>query len=218
VVCASQQRQIIQAVTLYAADYGGLLPPCIAHCVPNNFWSVSEMLNYAAQNQTCQNDGGAVWRFLGGYLPNIRIFICPMLNDLPSNFASDYQAANTQYLHGSYFLLWNYRGCLASFDPPTRLTDRGNQLLLSDVLYYYNNWAWGTRWVSSHRQASGWFYWKRDERVFWAKDTPVASVPKGIRMNAGYMDGHVESWRSDDAKLVTFSYVPQMNIYFPPKF
>ena len=174
VICANNQRQIINGVNAYAADNGTLMPPRVAYTgrpsVLNRFQDAS--------SAEAGNKPSAVYRSLGPYLPVAKIFNCPI-----STYASqlvemggvqqEYQyfyehpqdslnpdAYTNENLNCSFQLLWNYE-----FSPDPSISDKvfigpGKEsdvkLLTSDAFFFSNsllsgyNPALNNRWVCTH--------------------------------------------------------------------
>ena len=216
IVCSSNQRQVVLAALLYAQDETKLPPSiCQNWCVDarGRFWAKPSWINYHA-GESCKNNGGAVWPFLGTRLPAPDIFICPLSPGKPFAMDEDYEEADTTYLHGSYYLFWNYRGFENDGFFGPRLPDdvRGgldgkrslapsDRLLLCDRLDF-NDPEGSNAWDAGHPFANAQRHRAQTISIY-TKDAapgeiPRESVPEMYR-NAAWLDGHVARFTSDQS-------------------
>ena len=81
-VCASNQHQCLVGVLGYAASNDGIMPPAImkttagmaAAGTPHSW---TNLINYHPGNPVADNSG-ALYTYLGDYLPDVHVFMCPM--------------------------------------------------------------------------------------------------------------------------------------------
>ena len=217
-VCKSNQHQLIIGLQTYAADNYGSFPP--SHLARGGgLYTWANHLNYHSQQPpTAANNGGSAYYYLGSYLPDVQLFICPN--------SAKYDKVKFQALYAKYDDpdTWNrYNG------------DRGSDI--SDCSSYSFFWGGytlpGWEFVGPKRDSSrytllaadlmGW--WSREGGVWWLAHKskgagpapefdPVFQIhvgtlwweygvlqdfPDEIIMNAAYSDGHVESYSSHDA-------------------
>ena len=168
-----------------------------------------------------------VGKYLGSYLPEVGVFNCtaaPIDSDAPWPPETSGRAAEGTYgefyrtgrfvpLHSTYMLLWSYQGYnrnisghmdpqSAHFEGPRTMAS-SNKLVVQDSLFYLTN---NTNilfdspqqtWYSSHRFRGG----GRTAPYFSLLD-PARDNKPSVRLNAGYLDGRVERFHSDDMNWV----------------
>ena len=167
VICASNQRQVVNSVLAYQTSNDSILPPAVAGVQKTPFtgkvttntddvlsWHRPVTLTYPVGAAAL--NGGYHGRYIGDYLPEVKFLNCPMspMKD-PQDIVSGtitYQEAyidGAAYIDGSFSLLWNYQGFAvprANYDrligPGSRDTKASN-LLIADVFYYTNGWKGG---------------------------------------------------------------------------
>lgn len=232
-VCASNQRQVITAAITYATEETEF-PPQITHNTVidrrGRFWAKPSWINYHADDPAQRVNGGAVWPYLGRLLPSPMIFICPLSPGAPKALNDDYQAANTKYLHASYYLMWNYGGFEIDgvFGPRNPSDQRAgldglqriaasNQLLTADRIEW--NDPDGFRWDTTHKFPGGQQH--REEtiskytfEVGSAITNPDRDVPD-IRNNGGFVDGHVEPFESKNSIGLRRRMPADARVYVP---
>jgi type II secretory pathway pseudopilin PulG len=221
--CLSNQHQIIVAVSSYASNSGvGRFPPCIARDDLTSYYAPPTYLNFRADlaDANARNDGGSLYAFLRPYLPRENIYQCPCSGSAPAIFQEEYEAGNTAYLSGSYFLWWGHRGFDTTFRPPVGL-DASDETLVTADLYMYDSSPGCNAWYSSHPLPGA----SLDRSVapgsghhvrFYLED-PSRTVPAGICFGAGYVDGHTESFESQDSQSITLVTEATSEIFLPEK-
>lgn len=168
-----------------------------------------------------------VGKYLGSYLPDVGVFNCtasPIESGTPwppdtsgrsaeGTYGEFYISGRFVPLHSTYMLLWNYQGYnrnisvhidpqSAHFEGPRTMAS-SNKLVVQDSLFYLTN---NTNilfdnpqqtWYSSHRFRGG----GRTAPYFSLLDPNRENKPS-VRLNAGYLDGRVERFHSDDTNWV----------------
>lgn len=197
---ATNQRQIVTAVTLYADTNGDHLPPAISFNETTQQWSHPTWLTYnLPPNKGAA--GGRVEPFIGTYLPDPQIFVCPFQPGLPTRFAEDYTNPNAEGLQAAYFLLWGYEGYKESngFIGKRRLSDVRRSDLFTSERLMWNDPGGQFNWIANHRFGAAAAF-VTAYRAIWHQrpvlDEPWPDIPTD--MYAGYADGHVERYSIDD--------------------
>ena len=222
--CASNQRQIIIAVSGYMTEWDDLLPMPVASsgispCRLNSYE------DFAANNQQVS----PAYSSLGEYLPSANIFNCPI-----SSFESDqvytssgiysyqnlYQKPNSvaDYdLNSSYQLLWSYGGYRNNNTPDTiskpfvsNGPGTGNNLLVCEAMFQSDRpdlgGAMELMWASPHRFGGSSRIAGDDTPYFYRKgtlgDIDTDGALRKVRLNAGYMDGRVSRYVAGDTYKV----------------
>ncbi len=149
-LCANNQHQTLTGLFAYASDHAGLYPPHPAER-PNGSFGVVNYLNYAQHDKSRSKHEGT-YHYLGGYLPRVDMFVCPLgpakdLAELQRQYV-DYKTKTPYYtLEGtqtSYNLYWGgytFQGGLVGameFNGPTGKGDKMQaNLLVSDSVFYW---------------------------------------------------------------------------------
>lgn len=168
-----------------------------------------------------------VGKYLGSYLSDVGVFNCtasPIESGTPwppdtsghpaeGTYGEFYRTGRFVPLHSTYMLLWGYQGYnrnvsghidpqSAHFEGPRTMAS-SNKLVVQDSLFYLTN---NTNilfdnpqqtWYSSHRFRGG----GRTAPYFSLLD-PNRNNKPSVWLNAGYLDGRVERFRSDDMNWV----------------
>lgn len=225
VICSNNQRQLVFGLASYATDNNDKLPPSPSFLgnSPGRYHRPFELNwnnnQFGYSTQPTHNFAG---RYLGTYLEDPEVFNCSLSRikaDSPwpppdSKFApagtyGDFYL-NGYYtsLHSTYMLLWSYQGynfkvsiavdtSQADFEGPERLSSK-NKLVVQDSLFYLTNntnlvWAATQQtWYSSHP-------FDEAERVnpYYRRLDPSMTEFPDVWLNAAYLDGHSEKFRSN---------------------
>jgi len=177
------------------------------------------------------NNGGSVHYYLGRYLPTVEVFMCPLGPpaddrkyqalyegyDDPEVIALYHQGNPDIQTTTSYNMFWGgYRLPGDDFHGPRTLADK-SKILVSDVINYWRDGIW---WLA-HRSRDAVRPPEQDEifsidvdAIWWRYASQDAPPGNKLRMNAGYTDGHVESYTMDE----TFGIESAGHVfYFPNK-
>lgn len=142
----------------------------------------------------------------------------PLNKPVAGKYGDFYLKGGYASLHSTYTLLWGYQGFnpkeSSSFKPTEsygdfagpKKVDKGNKLVIQDSLFHrlnHNNVLWyleSDSWLSSHRPDKS----EKGKPYFITKakgQNPMDWWPE-VKLNAGYMDGHVSSFNTKDGMLV----------------
>ena len=230
----SNQRQIVQAVTVYAVENNNRFPDSVATIGVVWHWNWSEPTlitgHAAARGPRLHRSMSA---YLGAYINDVSIMACP---NAPKKYKYLQEAWDAQDawdnletgpvedpVTGNYSFYWNYTGYLEGrtrlFKGPSTSAGalRESKLLVSDY-FGYDHWrsqkAYGSceRFrgadiTSETRTASS--YWSRGEdRVNLETIT--------VKLQAGFTDGHVEDYSA--ANVVPMKAIINVaeNTPYPP--
>jgi hypothetical protein len=153
--------------------------------------------------------------YLGDYIEDASILSCPSIPRQYRHLQAAWQSGEewdnpetsfaTDSLYGSYCLYWNYVGFLSDERPPFRgprgtLGGRGySKLLISDYFGYDHHRS--PRAYGSCEKLNGASVTPETETSpsFWSRldtDGMMRLDGLGLKLRAGYIDGHVESFRA----------------------
>lgn len=178
-------------------------------------------------NPAALNDPDAypyLGRFLGPYIPDSGVFNCPVTkftNDMaypPSDsgqiplgtYSDFYLNGTVAPLHCTYGLLWRYPSNKNmfgywEFQGPTKSSD-STKLVLMDAFFWSRpgqpnivfQWGQENRWWSTH------IFKEAEPGIpYYTVVATEAQYPE-VKLNAGYIDGHVSSFNTKDSKPVGY--------------
>ncbi len=229
-MCANNQRNVVHALSAYGAENNSKLPPpSSSHDIARGHYREPSLLNSYEfkMGGNVPPGAGFVGKFLSGYVPDVEVFNCTLAPiDADSPWPPETSPRPAKRIYGAFYfnggyaplpctrmLLWNYQGynhkesdavdtSLAHFEGPKGLAS-SNTLVIQDSFYYLatlGSWLWraprGT-WRLSHPFKGS----SRDMPLYNLID-PGKSVFPDVWLNAGYLDGHVEKFRSTETKHV----------------
>ncbi len=163
-----------------------------------------------------------MYPFLGKVLPNVDVFLCPFAPPPSVTIQAQYEDYTNLELipegtHGSYNYFWGgytftrkvpgpfpSYGSISGkeFDGPRNMAARGAKLLLCDVMSFWS----GDIWFLSHpgKEAVEWISYDPSYSNFvsanWVRRAWAGDIPLGLKMNAGFVDGHVEPYWSEQTE------------------
>ncbi len=211
-VCTSNQRQVVMMALMYADDNDGRYAPAVAYDTAVDNWSIPYWIVYHMDTA----GGRALIHYMGEYIQDPEIFFCPLVPGRPEDTRNRFLDADVRFLKGSYALLWNHRKYdgINDWQAPRRVTD-GTKLLTADMLYWvafgYDEMRFNHHNFNPDVQANS-----NDWESFWIIPGPSTMAVPATTLNAGYADGHVESFPSD--KTVTLSTDASSWIVIPDRF
>lgn len=238
VVCATQQRQILDGLHVYTSDNNGNLPPDIS--MNDNGTSVWwDFPNYLACHAPQPVGGSLGWQF-AKILPSVDIWFCPLSTLSPKTeivgrqgIVRSYQdiylepdVDNNTWVWMTYATLWRYGGCadmnltanLPSFRGPglqeadTVRSGRNSDLAIMDFVAFNNN---AGRWWSGHpfeRSVEGPIFHLGPQGD---TGSDITEEIGSIDYNAGYVDGHVERFKTEGTDPQGQYMGRNMTLYFP---
>jgi len=223
--CGSNMRQLVVGLITYAENNDSKLPPHPSTVSSTNFhrpyelnWNRNQVGSVANVND---KEYRYVGKYLSPYLPEVDVFNCrvasirdntpwPPTGAVLGTYGEFYRTGSFAPLHSTYMFLWNYQGYnhktsgavdknQGHFEGPSRLASK-SRLVVQDALFYLTtntNIIWESpqqSWYSSHPFPQG----QRTYPYYTFNDPSMTKRPK-IKLNAGYLDGRVESFRALDA-------------------
>jgi len=219
-----RQREIVLAVSLYAGDHDHRYPESVATAAMlGRTWRWQEPRMMKACQPRAGGYQASMASYLLAYLPKAVALSCPS-SPARYPYLEDFWQAGEQWdnpqtgftddsVLGSHCFYWNYVGYLSEQDRPFRgpQLDAGragcSRLLVSDY-FGFNHWRSPEAFGSCERLARAEVTEETHEAVpFWFQNClgqpDRANVH--LRLQAGFMDGHVEAYRPDETMVLEVS-------------
>jgi hypothetical protein len=218
---AHRQRQVVLAVSLYAADHEGRYPESVATAAMlGRTWRWQEPRMLKACQPRAAGYRCAMASYVRPYLDKAATLSCPS-SPRPYPYLEDAWQAGEQWnnpdtsftddsMLGSFCFFWNYIGYLTEQDRPFLgpQTDQGrrgcSRLLVSDY-FGFNHWrspdAFGSCaplpraeiTAETHEAPPHWF-----RTLSGSPDRTTLS----LKLQAGFVDGHVEAYRPGETAIL----------------
>jgi prepilin-type N-terminal cleavage/methylation domain-containing protein/prepilin-type processing-associated H-X9-DG protein len=192
------------------------------------YWSVRRRLT-DAEMESVKDRYHYVGRYLGDILKDGKVFNCP-LSDIRDDdvwpphgaaagtYGEFYRSGRYPFLPCTYALLWNFegynppaRGGPKPFDAPSTMADT-NTLVIQDTLMYLESnpeVSWYPNPADAHYSYYSCHPFSGAPRAgpyYGLKTTFSDVLPRNmnnLKLNAGYLDGHVEKFSATDAIYMT---------------
>ncbi|MEN6578935.1 MAG: prepilin-type N-terminal cleavage/methylation domain-containing protein [Phycisphaerales bacterium] len=220
-VGGSRQRQVVLAVNLYATDHDSWYPESVATAAMlGRTWRWQEPRMMKACSARADGYRCSMAAYLRPYLPKAVVLSCP---SSPGTYAylkelwrsgDQWDNPDTSFTDdsalGSFCFYWNYVGYLSESKSPFRGPqaddgrDRGSRLLISDY-FGFNHWRSPDAFGSCERLARAEITVNTHEAPpFWFQE-PRGKPKRAnvqLKLRAGFVDGHVESYRPADTAIL----------------
>lgn len=213
---ASNQRQIITAVSLYAADNDGQYPESVATIGQGSYWNWQEPTMLTGYRKRSPMLHRSMSEYLQGYIEKASILSCPS-SPKEHTYLQDAWDAGDEWgnpdapmlkgpLTGTYCFYWNYTGYLGGrrglFKGPMNTSGGPEQSKLLVSCYFgYDHWRSRNAYSSCEQfrnaniKEETWFsssYW-------FGLNSSVGMDTLAIKLRAGYTDGHVDNYSAAEA-------------------
>lgn len=227
----SNQRSIVRAANLYGMDNDALYPESVATVGPEGYWNWQEPMKLVGYSTRSPRINRSMSAYLRTYIEKGRSIYCPgaprQFKYLEETWAAGDSWDNpdtpmrTDPLSGTYCLYWNYTGYLEDRDylfqgPRTSAGGVGqSKLLVSDYFgydYYESPNAYG-----SCERFKGAGAVKETTLIssYWSDEGSAGSRKPIVQLNAGFVDGHVESYSSLDTVTMRVIWKPDIGEPYP---
>lgn len=233
VLTMNNQRQIVTAVTCFASDNNGRFPQTVA-TIGRQHWNWQEPTMLASSFSRSSQLHRSLSAYLRRYIENAGVMFCQNAPreykylqdawDAGDNWDNPRTPQPQDPVIGTYCFYWNYVGYLPRQNrlfrgPKIAPVGRGqSELLVSDYLglgHWRNPNAYiscekfkdssvtpGT-WVSSD-------FWSNS-----ASDSYVSLDTLRIKLHAGFVDGHVETYSPAETVPMKVSITPDGTVPYP---
>ncbi|MFC1763322.1 hypothetical protein ACFL6U_14740 [Planctomycetota bacterium] len=210
----NNQRQVTTALNLFASDHDDRYPQSVAKVGFGDQWNWTTPTALVARDLSALRQPRAVGTYLGDYLSDVSTITCP---GAPSQHEQIQQAwelgddwdnpdtpLSKDALDGNYNLLWSYVGLLNDkklFRGPQRPSGsrHSSDLLLTDY-FGFNHYRTPRAYLSCERFDGANVLPESDKHSSCWTTAPDPNKPfPDVRLNAAYIDGHVETYSSNEA-------------------
>lgn len=234
IIGIGNMRQVVTALSCYADDDRGRYPPSVATLGIGNYWNWQEPTYLTAYRKRSPATHRSVSAYLHCYLPDADTLFCPSAPvkykylqeawDAGDDWNNPDIAPLPEALLGTYCLYWNYTGYLGQEAGlfrgprgPARARGEG-QILITDYLGY-DHFRSPKAYGSCERFPNADVTEGSDiSSAFWSRPGEPCSedlVRLSIKLSAGYLDGHVESYQPADTVPMRVVLRPETGEPYP---
>lgn len=235
VLSMTNQRDIAQAVTLYATESKDRYPQSVATIGMGNYWNWQEPMVLIGPMARSPRLHRSMSAYLNRYIQDAGMMSCP---NAPSQFkylqeswnAGDFwnnpeSPSVVDQLSGTYCFYWNYIGFLDErpdpFRGPRSLCGGPEQsdLLVSDYFGF-------DHWQNPYSYSSCEKFEKADiipetwiSSSYWSRSNRNANVNLNdltIQFHAGYIDGHIETYSASEVAVMKVSKTADGSVPYEP--
>ena len=229
---ANNQKQIVGALNLFALDNDDLYPQSVATVGLGSRWNWSDPTKLTGNRARSPGSHRSVAAYLRGYIPDADTVYCP---SAPRRYeylqqswdaGDDWDNPDTSFpsdpVGGTYCFFWSYTGFLGghrlTFDGP-RAPAAGrmqSKLLVTDYLAY-DSWRTPGAYSSCEKIRGAditpetWLL-----SANWSRIADPNLPPPDVKLQAGYIDGRVETYSTSDAVLMEVSITADGATPYPP--
>jgi prepilin-type N-terminal cleavage/methylation domain-containing protein len=233
VINTNNQRQIVTAVSLFAADNDEQYPESVATIGDYKvYWNWQEPMMLTSYRARSPGMHRSMSAYLRRYIEDADAMYCPSAPQRYKNLQDAWDAGDYwdnpetdpvgDPVSGTYCFYWNYTGYLDDRDclfkgPRDSSTSRGQSKLLVSDYFGYDHYRSPNCYGSCEKFAAASItegtplssaYWSRRER------STRPSAPE-INLQAGYADGHVEKYSSCDTLTMRVIWKPETGEPYP---
>jgi len=230
----NNQREIVAAVSNYAHDHDERYPKSMATITQGDSWWWQEPTMMTASQPRPLRTHRSMSFYLHTYIEDADVMSCP---SAPREYKYLQQAwdagdawnhPDTKYsldpVLGSYCFFWSYVGHLGHGASPFRgprnsLGGRGHSnLIMSDYLGYDHHRSPGAYGSCEKLKGGSVTPGTEVSSAYWSRagssgDSGLAAL--NVKLHAGYVDGHVESFKPSETMPMKVSMTPNGSIPYP---
>lgn len=228
------KRHIVNAVGMYAVDNDGLYPESAATITFGNNWHWQEPTMMTACKPRPTQPYRSMSACLRSYIEDASIMFCPSAPikyehlqsawDVGDDWDNPETSFSSDPVFGTYCFYWNYVGFLegrtAPFrGPQTSVGEPGHsKLLVSDYCGYDHHRsprAYGSCEIFAGATVT---LGTNVSSAYWSRTNPDGELDLdslGIKLHAGFTDGHVEGFTSSDVVPMNVSITPDGSVPYP---
>lgn len=225
------QREVANAVNLFAADNDDLYPQSVATVGLENDWHWYDPTVLTGKKKRSPQIHRSMSAYLHDYVPDARTVFCPSAPqqykylqqswDAGDNWDNPDNELDSDPVDGTYCFFWNYIGYLGGprqlFRGPRGPASGGwdSQLLVSDY-FGYGHWRTPDSFASCEKLPGGDILEEQWLESAWWKlaGDPNHGMPQ-IKLRAAYTDGHVETYYPNEVSAMRVSMTPEGTPPYP---
>ena len=227
-VSAANQRQVSQAVGVYAGDNNEWFPESVATLGTSTRWSWREPMVLTGFQRRSPFHRRSVSGYMRDYIPTAKTLFCAsaprayefLEDSWAAGDAWDNPSPETGYedpVFGTFCLYWGYRGYLvegqkAFVGPERSFGARGQSSVLMSDYFGFGHWrnelTYGTRNAFGSCEkfsGAGITAGTAVSSEYWSRvvleDAPERNST-GVVLHAGYTDGHVEKYTGGETRVM----------------
>ena len=234
VLCIVNQRHIVNAVSLYAADNDGSYPESVATITFGDSWHWQEPTMMTACKSRPSQTYRAMSEYLRSYIKEASTLFCP---NAPRKYeylqdaweaGDDWDNPETSFpsdpVLGTYCFYWNYVAFLDDREAPFRgprnsLGEPGQSKLLVSDYFGYDHHRSPEAYGSCERFGGATVTFGTEvSSSYWSllnSDGNITLDMINIKLHAGFTDGHVESFSSSEVVPMKVSITPDGSVPYP---
>lgn len=227
----NNQKQIVGAINLFSMDNDHRYPESVATIGDETNWNWQEPMMLTGYRARSPRLHRSMSEYLRRYIKDAKTIYCP---NAPRKYAylQDAWDAGDAWdnpdsppvedpVSGTYCFYWNYTGYLQGrpylFQGPRNSigSPRQSRLLVSDY-FAYNHWRSENAFSSCEKfNGSSITEGTILSSAYWSAKANDGSDKPQIKLQAGYTDGHVESYSSEDTAMMRVILKPETGEPYP---
>lgn len=232
ILSMSNQQQIISATTLFSADNDERYPESVATIGSGGNWHWQDPRMVTGYLKRTPGTHRAISEYLNSYISNANAIVCPLAPfkykylEQAWEAGDDWDNSDTppkpDPFLGSYCFYWNYVGYIGTGKSPFRgprspaASSRSESKLLMSCYFGLNHWRSPDAAGSCEKlPASTIIPETFVASSYWAVDVTDEQIIPKIKLNAGYTDGHVETYLSSETVPMEVSITPDGSTPYP---
>jgi len=209
---AADQRQVVKALFLYAADNDDRFPPSVATIGFDEHWNWSEPTTLTGVTRRSLNQNRSMSAYVANYIASVRSMSCRSAPREHEHLEDAWNAGedweNPDLLDdgigpftSTYCFYWSYTGFLGEgreFKGPSGLVGRpGESQLMMSCYFGFDHWR-SREVYSSCEKFKGAGVTEETpfaSAYYWSGLSPDVDLSTlKIKLHAGYLDGHIGSY------------------------
>jgi len=227
----NNQKQIVNAVSLFAIDNDDDYPESVATIGDQSSWNWQEpmmLTGYRARSPRLHRSMSA---YLRRYLKDADTVYCPNAPRKYKYLQDAWDAGDAwdnpdtppveDPVSGTYCFYWNYTGYLEDREylfhgPDNSIGGRGRSKLLVSDYFAYNHWRSENTYSSCEKfGGSSITEGTTLSSAYWSSKVGDGLDKPQIKLQAGYTDGHVETYSSLDTSIMRVILEPETGEPYP---
>ena len=226
------QREIINALNSFAFDNEERYPESVATIgVIDIHWHWHEPIKMTGNESLSPQQHRAMSEYLGGYIGEATTMYCPNAPRKYKYLQEAWEAGDEwdnpdtapvrDPVSGTYCSWWNYVGWLGEDEPLFRgptgpVTGRGASKLLVTCYFGYGHWRSPESFGSCQRfKGAGVTPETYVSSAYWSQRGSSEGEKPDVKLTAGYIDGHVESFSSLETVPLRVSKTADGRVPYP---